>query len=442
MAERLRSVVLSRADLRLVSQRSVMTHDDAWKIYWWGGHRDQALIRSLQSYPAMGKLRVGDKPLCQSQGYGFQKGIGGKARPEWLRQFKQLPAKAFRRYGPIAASDLRPVPDKVYRHGAQEVYSGVRLLFKRGVGRRTPLVARLETKPYCFTHSIFGIRVPDSLIDEARIVLGICWSSLAKYYLWMTSGSWGLWHDAVHKSAVLDLPIRFPDDRQIRRRILKLVDDLSATDGRSPTCDRSQLKKKERALDEAIFDLYQLTESERDLVLDTCRVGLDLFYQHAKSDAVKPVQIEQSAPDYGLASDLPSERRKQRGLEGYIRAFLSSWNCHLSPEGEFIWRVIKPAENSPMLAVIFSSHNRGVPVPASGKSGAQEWQSLLADLDRTSRQGCGSERIIIDGLTRIVSDTHIVIIKRNEQRLWTRSAAREDAEATFLQAILRQEAQT
>ncbi len=91
-----------------------------------------------------------------------------------------------------------------------------------------------------------------------------------------------------------------------------------------------------------------------------------------------------------------------------------------------------------MLAVIFSSG--GMPAPTSGDSDSREWEKILSALDSTSRQGCGSQRIIIDGITRIVSGNHIVIIKRNEQRLWTRSAAREDAEATLVQAILRQEA--
>jgi hypothetical protein len=42
-------------------------------------------------------------------------------------------------------------------------------------------------------------------------------------------------------------------------------------------------------------------------------------------------------------------------------------------------------------------------------------------------------------MIRVVSDTQIIIIKRNEMRLWTRSMAREDAEATLLQAIHLQE---
>ena len=38
-------------------------------------------------------------------------------------------------------------------------------------------------------------------------------------------------------------------------------------------------------------------------------------------------------------------------------------------------------------------------------------------------------------LIRILTDSEIAIIKRNEHRLWTRSAARDDAEATMAMAI-------
>jgi hypothetical protein len=50
-----------------------------------------------------------------------------------------------------------------------------------------------------------------------------------------------------------------------------------------------------------------------------------------------------------------------------------------------------------------------------------------------------SRKVYVDGMIRVVSDTDIIIIKRNERRLWTRSLAREDAEATLLQAMRLQE---
>jgi hypothetical protein len=55
-------------------------------------------------------------------------------------------------------------------------------------------------------------------------------------------------------------------------------------------------------------------------------------------------------------------------------------------------------------------------------------------LQKNARTHLDSSRIFVDSFFRYVSETEILFIKRNEQRFWTRTAAREDAEAalTFL----------
>ena len=60
------------------------------------------------------------------------------------------------------------------------------------------------------------------------------------------------------------------------------------------------------------------------------------------------------------------------------------------------------------------------------------------EVGRESSHPFGAKHIYIDGMTRIVGENDIAIIKRNERRLWTRTAAREDAEATQLQAVRKQ----
>lgn len=439
MAARLHSVVLSRADIRLVSQRKAYDYDDVWKIFWWGAHHDEALIRDIQLNPSVKQITVRGCRLYHSEGYGFERSETAKqVAAEWLLNYKELPLSEFRRYGEVKTSQLRSVPNTVYRRGTRDIYEGTRLLFKRGVGQ-IPIVARLESVPFCFTHSIFGVRLDDSLVDESKVMLAIYWSSLAKYYFWMTSGSWGLWHDALHKNAILELPVRLPDDKSLQDRIISIVDDLATVDETQDLFNHSYIDQKQCELDEAIFELYQLNDSERDLILDACNVGLDLFYRHSKSDAVNSVQANRPAVNYGTLSDIPTKYRGQQGLEGYLHAFLSSWNSHLEPDGEFRWRIITPRHGIPMLAVIFSSQLKDNPLPKPDRTDEEEWHSILSMLDKDSLHECGSKRIFIDGLTRIVSETDIVIIKRNERRLWTRSAAREDAESTLLQAIHRQE---
>jgi hypothetical protein len=48
----------------------------------------------------------------------------------------------------------------------------------------------------------------------------------------------------------------------------------------------------------------------------------------------------------------------------------------------------------------------------------------------------GTSQIVLDGILHVVSDEAIIIIKRNERRFWTRSLAREDAEATLCKRMV------
>ena len=69
------------------------------------------------------------------------------------------------------------------------------------------------------------------------------------------------------------------------------------------------------------------------------------------------------------------------------------------------------------------------------ESDEKAWQKLLKRLGKDLQVPFHSDRIYIEGLVRAVSLSEIVIIKKNEGRFWTRSMAREDAEATLLKAI-------
>ena len=93
-----------------------------------------------------------------------------------------------------------------------------------------------------------------------------------------------------------------------------------------------------------------------------------------------------------------------------------------------------------MLAVVFSTQQKDVALHRVSGSDIDEWAKVLNRLQNDLLIPYESNRVYIDGMIRAVTDTDIIIIKRNESRLWTRSMAREDAEATLLQAINLQEA--
>jgi hypothetical protein len=440
MVDKTRMVVLASPDIRQVRQIDLICNDFLWKIYWWGNHRDAALIKALRLHPTLSELAKNRKWPEPGRGFQAASPTYKNVPSGWLRNYAELDPKYFQRYGQIDLSILRPPPEEVTRlPSSSSIQSGWRLLIGQGItqaaGINGRVEARLEHLSYCFNSSIHGMNVNDAEDWERKILIGIIWSSLARYYYFMTVSSWGTWHDQLHLEEAFSLPVRFVRDEKLRERIIGIVNKLL----NEPVHDfmpGNTIPLLEQELDEAIFDLYKLSSSERDLILDLCEVNLEFYYRGNKSSAVKPAE-RYPLFTQGLIGDLPYDRKLEHGLEGYLYAFLRVWNREIAPEGEFRWRVVRP-QHVPMIAVVFTTQEVGDSIPSLDTTDEQEWANVLDRCSKALRQEV-SRRIYIDNMVRVVTDTEIYIIKRDERRLWTRSMAREDAEATLVQAMHLQE---
>jgi hypothetical protein len=236
------------------------------------------------------------------------------------------------------------------------------------------------------------------------------------------------------------MPICFPRNAALRDRIMRIVEELQRLDLKPDGLAlggieaQQRLPTLERALDAAIFDLYELNSAERDLVTEMCQVGLELFYRNQKSDALR--EVVPPARGVGTYAEVS---QAVDGLSAYLRTFLEIWNRELAPGGELVWRLASPPSGAPLVGVWFATHYRNTPVQASSGNGAGVWRDLIAKLDQSSRLPANSSRIFIDTFFREVSEREILFIKRNERRFWTRTAAREDAESALTHLMNRED---
>lgn len=437
--EHTKCVVLNRGDMHWLSQRDCLADERLWKIYWWGGHRDEAIIRSLSRFPKLNAIHTAVSTATITSGQGFKK--ANKALPaDWLSNYRELPVKALKRYGRVRKADLRDVPEMVERRGVEDVYKGHRLLIGRGIKAGGIITARLETHKYAFRNSIHGVRLKGLEPWQEATLIGIFWSSLARYFYFTTSGSWGFWHDEIHLEDVERLPICFPSDSNLRERIVRIVSELQQEDfspieqelfqqveSAEQARSAAKLQELERELDNAIFDLYELSTAERDVIRETCGLGFDLYYRYHKGDALR--EVVSPTRTCGTLRDLsPTDE----GLSAYLRTFLEVWNPELAPDGELAWRFLSPPSGAPLLAVSFTTRYKRNRAPAdSSQDNAEEWSDILAHLQKHSLVHGGSSRIFVDTFFRYVGDRHILFIKRNERRFWTCTAAREDVESAL-----------
>ena len=429
VVENTRSVVLNRGDMHSLSQQDCLEYEHLWKVYWWGGRQDEALVRAIERFPALRDLPRLYPQVELSSGQGFKE--ANKARlADWLANFRELKSREFRSYGLLSKSRFVEVPSHVEHRGSRALYEGRRLLVARGIKSDGRIRARLETKRYCFRNSIHGICFKGLDPWQEATIVAIFWSSLARYYYFVTSGSWGLWHDEIHLQNIESMPIRFPQDMELRLRMVRIVEELQSLDLHSVSWtlggpDASvRVAELEEQLDTAVFDLYQLNTAERDVVHELCTIGMNLFYQNQNSEAVAPVV----RPDrcVGTFRDLSGA---EGGLSAYLRVFLENWSRELGAEEVLAWRVLSPPSRAPLLAVSFGMYSEEERPWSRGEG--EEWRRVLSMLEQGSRLPTGGSRIFVDTFFRYVGDEELLFVKRNEQRFWSRSAAREDVGSTL-----------
>ena len=405
--EQLQAVIIDKTDLRKVRQSQLLANDWLWKTLIWGGARDIELIGELKTcYPPLTEI-------SPDHGRGYQEGGGKKNKhTDELEVEFELQTDMFNKNLDFSELYIPIEPRKIHAIGQPKIFKGPRLLIKRGVSRSGlkfgEIQARLAYDPFAFRNSIIGVRL-DSLSDEKRkIILGIVRSSLAKYYHFLTCSTWGFWHYEIHVEEHLSMPVRFPDNLNLQNRIIIAVEQITSTSKSTISSEIGYQKwhMMQNKLDEAVFDLYELSDAQRDLVRDLCQVKLEFFYNGVKSRASKPPTVDM--------------------LTQYCNAFKEVWHERLMSKGKELEARIYAPLNGRLCGMSFELKDLKTANSYNPITDNLEWKQWFGRLSKLLRKEY-SAGIYIDRVVKQLSDSSMFIIKRAKQLFWTRSQAREDA---------------
>lgn len=421
-----RSLAYARSERKWLDQDSLAARDYLWKTYFWGNHRDAAFMSRLDTETRLIDVLPED---ALRPSYGFQWGDSRSGRPPSERLAALPCLRKIEWWGPIQDHWLQPIDRLVKREPDEGIYFGPRILVSRGIQTGFGPRVRYVDQPLAFRHNIYCIPISGLPDYVAKALSGVLLSSLARYRMFMTSGSWGIWHDSVVPSDVLNIPVRVgPEYDAVMRLIADAVDELHSFD-RSATGlfagTYSNVEEILEVINDLVFRMFQLSSMERALVHDFHKYTLDLATRQENAESLRP--IGGAGIRGGRGSETLPDRRDE--LADYLQMFLSIWDRELEPDGELSWRVVSPRE-SPLVAAVFETQTRGIP----SLEPDEEWIPVLTQLSAGLNKRL-AKSVRIEGIARAVTDTSIVIVKRNEARLWTSSAAVEDAEATLLQAM-------
>ena len=408
-----RSLTFVPVKRRLVRSSQLAEHDFLWKTMSQGGRRDAEFVLRLRyENTKLADLEDDERPSK----YGWQRDHRPSAGDAPDAELQSMPSiKKLESWGPVQPDWLVSLPERV-RWVPRAALQGRRLLVDMGITSDERLHARVVHEKLAFDHNIWALPLQHRAEWEADVALGVLLSSTGRYYLSMTAGLWGVWRDQMRKEQLLQLPLRLPspDDARVSRireavAQLPIAIDVGASLFEQPAASVDVLLEQ---IDQAVFDLFDLADFERDLVNDHWR----------ERDA-------QRNPEPRLTAQ--PRARSTAVVDHYATAFAAAWRPLLGEDLDLVWttHLDRPTRT---LVVIFELHDVGQARPDIRSDAS--WSAALGRLAGRVDDVTGCLRTF--GTVRGVTDSEIVLIKRDRPELWTATAAREDAEATSVQLTL------
>ena len=416
------AVLFSKYDRSYLVEQD-LADNKTWKVNWFGRHADAMFLKQLGYFK-----KLMDFVDREKSGQGYKR---SPAEFEFsnINQLQSVSLNHFSRYNIL---NFEASPVKYHRAGVVEAYFGKRLLVQRGINEKNAvkgeIVSRFETKDFCYTNAINGLKLKNDNENNYKLFLGILWSSFCRYYFFNITANWGLWHHEIHlDDELLQLPIPAPPDKKKALQIIFIVDklrnyhpqehDLLHPDGIPKEKINAQRRKWEAELDEAVFDLYGFSPEECDLIRDCCEVTLPFFYRPYNSVGVM----------------LAIENGDIFWIQNYAEIFTRRWKPYLNDD-EVMHADVHIGASGNMLAIEFYPADIGDGWNLILKD--KSWDHILEEIGKALPKPLGTSQIVLDGVVHATSDDAIIIIKRNEKRFWTRSLAREDADSTLCKRML------
>jgi hypothetical protein len=383
-----------------------------WKIAMWGSQRDFTLIRRL----ADGGKSIGEE-LAER---GWQSGRGFEISPpcnkknDDISKMPFIEAKRLDRYC-IADSSFSSIRYKKFRRlGAIEAYKGPHILLKKGL-QNNRICASFTKKDCSFTDAILGISAPrgnEKLLQGLTLFLN---SGFATYLIFLTSSAWGIERENIMANESFSLPgLLFNVGPDVLAQLsdyfqkIKLLNETLVT----PDGEMIQLEKE---IDKYLYELFQLSEYERSLIEDFLQYGLDLFVSGERSLALKKATNSE--------------------IERYTQFLSRSINELLEFGGQMhCWARIYNLSNSPlqMVAVVFNTAHKAGYIEKMGA--APHLNDLLIEIERHTYEK-HSESIYFRKIIKYYKGDTLYLLKPNEKRFWSRSAALNDADEIVLETI-------
>lgn len=374
-----------------------------WKIAMWGNYFDFELIEKIESkYNSL-------EEYFETNKNEWIKGSGlHSPSKEQIEENKFFTPIEYIETGLIDkyyTSKNALVPNsKIYRPTNELLYKSPFLIIKEGQKDKEYCSSIIDFDCYHMAYSIVN-----SDIQILKVLSSFINSVFSNYYLSLSSASWGIERERVQSNEMLQLPsvIENIEAKNVIKLSSKVDEIISIKKSDKVNQDISFLEKE---IDQIIFnDILKLTEDEQIIIQDTLDYSLDLFEKQENSKAVLPVN----------KIDIYTNR-----LSKELNDWLDDVDLKASAT---IYNINK---NCPLYLVKISFGNEEKPIFESKEDIYKELKILDEKLwDK------GIQNLYFRKKLNYYDGNDVYIIKPNQRRFWSQTAAMEDCKSLLVEIL-------
>ncbi|MGP9821231.1 N-6 DNA methylase [Salinarimonas sp. NSM] len=275
---------LGPGEIRSVPLRRVLATPPFLKAATFGTVRDGWLIERLEKdFPRFNTLLEGlQRDPSANRGQGFQVRGDKNAPPASFRRLKVVTPKKFSAFRLDHASLDDFTHPTLHRPRRESIFVGPILLCSK-VGNasgteRGRYSAAVSSRDVLYTQNFYGVSFAGANVTYAYALSGILNSSLTAFQFALGGATWGLERPTVEPHDLLSL--RVPDLTNVDPALLKALIDAEEKAAANP----GSVARLE-ALDEAVFNVYDLDSAERTLARDSVRRARYLIFENRSERA-------------------------------------------------------------------------------------------------------------------------------------------------------------
>lgn len=421
LSQQLGAVVLDTTEVKFLERQQLLDQPFLWKTAQWGTPRDAAFIERLKSLPT---LHHQANVLNWQIAEGIQIGGGDEKHASWLQGMPLVPTEQLRPYI-LDMSVCKPISETVFHRPKTPAITRAPLVLIR----QSKCEAAFSGQDVAYFHQVTGVIGREGQESILKLLVAYVNSPLCRYYHFLTSTLWAVERGIMIQWEYKEMPFLIPDrnDPQLEKLLQHFGQIERLLSGQrvftTPQVQR-QLEEHKAVIDSLIFDIYGLNPTERQLVEDMTNFGIR-FFEWAKRKTRKPGEVE------------PVQIPTVKMLQEYAEVFTETAESLLHYQHQTLNATIYQ-NGAPLSVVSFDlvpSELASEPQIVTDKDDLREKLRQLDALLLEQR----SPSLYMRRHVRVYNGTEIFLVRPNEQRFWTQSQARADADEFLAELITKPE---